>query len=494
MALPLPLPRSLRWRLLVATFVATAVAVLLAGWLLSGLFREHVTRQFVATLTTELDQVTARFELDANGRPLLDPARLSDPRWTRPYSGLYWQIDEMAGAAPRRGVLRSRSLWDTELRAPTDAPADGEVHVHEVAGPGGAELLLVERTVRMAPGRGAAWRLLVAADRRDSAAAVAEFNRLLAGSLAVLLGLLMVAATAQVAMGLAPLKALRRGLNAVREGRQQFLEGEFPQEVQPLVDDFNGVLQRNTEIVVRARTQAGNLAHAIKTPLAVMAQGAISAQQHPETLVALPAFVTDQVEVVRRHVNWHLARSRAAAAQGMPGVRAEVAPVAQALVRVMSRVHAERGLQFDIAVVEPGLAFAGEEQDLQEMLGNLIDNACKWARSAVHIAASRVPEAATPQLRLVVEDDGPGITVEQRKQALSRGVRLDEATPGSGLGLAIVHELAELYGGHVTLGSGRLGGLKAELLLPRTRSAMPSTTVANRLVDDVAVTNYHAQP
>ncbi|MDZ5455230.1 ATP-binding protein (plasmid) [Azohydromonas lata] len=494
MRMAVPLPRSLRWRLLAATFVGTAVAVLLAGWLLSGLFREHVTQQFVATLATELDQVTARFEVDANGQPLLDPARLSDPRWTRPYSGLYWQIDEMAGTVPRRGVLRSRSLWDAELQAPADALADGEVHVHEVAGPGGAELLLVERTVRMAAGRTTVWRLLVAADRRDTAAAVAHFNRLLAASLAVLLGLLMAGAVTQVVVGLAPLSALRRGLNAVREGRRQLLEGEFPQEVQPLVDDFNGVLQRNTEIVVRARTQAGNLAHAIKTSLAVMAQGAISAQQHPETLVALPAFVTDQVEVVRRHVNWHLARSRAAAAQGMPGVRAEVGPVVQALVRVMSRVHAERGLQFDIAVVEPGLAFAGEEQDLQEMLGNLIDNACKWARSSVHIAASRVPEAGTPQLRLVVEDDGPGIAAEERKHALSRGVRLDEAAPGSGLGLAIVHELAELYGGNVMLGSGRLGGLKAELLLPRTRSAMLSTTAPSLLAGDVAATVYHAEP
>jgi signal transduction histidine kinase len=487
------LPRSLRWRLLAATFVATAVAVLLAGWLLSGLFREHVTRQFVATLTSELDQVTARFEVDVNGQPALDTARLSDPRWTRPYSGLYWQIDEMAGAAPRRGVLRSRSLGDAELRAPADALVDGEVHVHELAGPGGADLLLVERTVRMAAGPSTAWRLLVAADRRDTAAAVTRFNRLLAASLAVLLGLLMAAAATQVALGLAPLKALQRGLNAVREGRQQRLEGEFPQEVQPLVDDFNSVLQRNAEIVVRARTQAGNLAHAIKTPLAVMAQGAISACQHPEALAALPAFVTDQVEVVRRHVNWHLARSRAAAAQGMPGVRAEVAPTVDALVRVMSHVHAERGLRIETAVAEPGLAFAGEEQDLQEMLGNLIDNACKWAHSLVHIAAARVPGAGIPQLRLVVEDDGPGIAAEQRKQALARGMRLDEAAPGSGLGLAIVYELAELYGGKVTLTGGRLGGLKVELLLPRVRSATDPTRVHSRPADNVAVPDRHAE-
>jgi signal transduction histidine kinase len=460
------LPRSLRWRLLAATFVAVAVAIAAAGWMLSGLFREHVTRQFATVLTAELDQVTARFELDAQGRPRLDPAALSDPRWTRPYSGLYWQVDQMGGAAPRRGVLRSRSLWDAELQAPADRLADGQVHVHEVAGPGGAALLMVERTVRLAPDGATAWRLLVAADRHEAVEAIERFNGVLALSLAALLGLLLLAAVAQVAIGLAPLKVLQQGLTAVREGRSPRLQGRFPLEVQPLVDGFNSVLERNAEVVARARTQAGNLAHAIKTPLAAMAQAAGSARQHPQELAELPGLVAEQVEVARRHVNWHLARSRAAAAQGVPGMRAELAPIVAGLLRVMSRVHGDRGLRLDAAAVAPGLAFAGETQDLQEMLGNLLDNACKWARSSVRISATRVEGTTAPQLRLAIEDDGPGIETAQREQALARGGRLDESAPGSGLGLAIVRELADLYGGRLSLARSALGGLGVELLLP----------------------------
>jgi signal transduction histidine kinase len=464
--------RSLRWRLLAATFVAVSVAVVMAGWVLSGLFREHVTRQFAAALTAELDQVTARFEPDAQGQPRLDPAGLSDPRWTRPYSGLYWQVDQTGGtAAPRRGVLRSRSLWDAELQAPADELADGQVHVHEVDGPGGAALLLVERTVRIASDGPTAWRLLVAADRRQTAEAAERFNGVLALSLAALLGLLLLAAGAQVAIGLAPLNALQHGLAAVREGRLQRLQGRFPQEVQPLVDDFNGVLQRNAEVVARARTQAGNLAHALKTPLAAMAQAASSARHRPDELAGLAGLVSEQVEIARRHVNWHLARSRAAAAQGVPGMRAELAPIVAGLVRVMARVHDERGVHIDAAAIAPALAFAGESQDLQEMLGNVLDNACKWARSTVRISAMPVQGTGVPRLRVVIEDDGPGIAEERREQALARGNRLDESTPGSGLGLAIVRELADLYAGQLLLSRADLGGLRVELLLPRVSTA-----------------------
>lgn len=464
--LRLTLLRSLRWRLHAATFVAVVVAVVMAGWVLSGLFREHVTRQFAAALTAELDQITARFELDAQRRPRLDSAGLSDPRWTRPYSGLYWQVDQTGGAAPRRGVLRSRSLWDAELQAPADQLADGGVHVHEVTGPGGAALLLVERTVRIAAGGAGAWRLLVAADRHETSQAIKRFNGVLALSLTALLGLLLLAATAQVAIGLAPLRALQQAVVVVREGREQRLHGRFPLEVQPLVDDFNSVLERNAEVVARARTQAGNLAHAIKTPLAAMAQAAGSARQHPDELAALPGLVAEQVEIARRHVHWHLARSRAAAAQGVPGMRAEVAPIVAGLVRVMSRVHGHRGLRMETEAVLPGLAFAGEIQDLQEMLGNLLDNACKWGRSTIRISATPVQAAGAPRLQILVEDNGPGIAEDQHKQALARGSRLDETTLGSGLGLAIVHELCGFYGGELSLSRSELGGLKAALLLP----------------------------
>ena len=455
--------RSLRVRLLAATLVAMAVALVLAGLLLAGLFRDHVLHQFSQNLTAQLDQITARLDFDAAGQPQIDPRGLSDPRWSRPYSGLYWQVDG-AGPALQHGVLRSRSLWDASLSVPADALADGVVHVHEVDGPGGARLLVAERTVTGSGAPAAPWRLIVAADLRETVRAADRFNGVLAASLAVLLALLCTAALIQVAIGLAPLRALQRALAAVQAGTARRLEGSFPSEVQPLVDDFHAVLQRNDEVVARARTQAGNLAHAIKTPLAAMSQAAALAQQRPEAGAELATLVQEQVDVARRHVDWHLARARAAAAHGVPGARVPVQPVVGGLLRVLERVHAERGLVLQCAPIAPDLAFAGEVQDLQEILGNLLDNACKWARHTVQVSAARAGPGGA--LRIVIDDDGPGIDAGRREAVMARGARLDESVPGSGLGLAIVHELVGLYGGTVQLLAAPAGGLRVELGLP----------------------------
>jgi signal transduction histidine kinase len=455
--------RSLRFRLLAATLAGLLVALLLAGMFLAGLFRDHVFRQFEAGLSTHLDQVTARLEFDPAGRPQVEPQTLSDPRWSRPYSGLYWQVDGAAQGAPQRGVLRSRSLWDVALVVDADALAVGTTHVHEVTGPEGARLLLVERTVRH---EGAPWRLMVASDLRDTQAAVARFNGVLAGSLAVLLALLCAAAVAQVSVGLAPLRALQRALAAVHDGAEQRLGGRFPAEVQPLIDDFNGVLARNAEVVARARTQAGNLAHAIKTPLAAMSHAAATAQRQPEAAPELAPLVLEQVAVARRHVDWHLARSRAAAAQGLPGARVPLAPVLTGLLRVLERVHAERGVVVVCEPIDVGCAFAGEIQDLQEILGNVLDNAFKWARHGVRLSATMESTPDGPRLQVVVDDDGPGIDGDRRALVMARGARLDESVSGSGLGLAIVQELVGLYGGHVSLSTAPIGGLRAELTLP----------------------------
>ena len=458
--------RSLRLRLLLATLVAAALAVLLAGAGLSALFRDHARRQVEHTLTAQLDQLTARLESDAAGQPAIDPAALSDPRWSRPYSGLYWQLDTVADGAPQRGALRSRSLWDTALELPRDVLADGAVHAHEASGPGGARVLVLERTVKAGEGGDSAWRLMVAADLRELQDATARFTGALTASLAVLLVLLGTAALAQVSVGLAPLRALQRSVVDVHEGRVPRLAGRFPSEVQPLVDDFNRVLDRNAEIVARARHQAGNLAHAVKTPLATLRQAAAAAQRRDGAAAGLPALVQQQVDVAQRHVDWHLARARAAAAQGLPGARVAVAPVIDALVRVMNKVHGERNLQI---VVEPGgqaCDFAGEAQDLQEVLGNVLDNACKWARHEVRVAARRHEVPQGMRLRVTVEDDGPGIAPELRESVLARGARLDESVPGSGLGLAIVRELVDLYGGTIALGAAAGGGLSVELDLP----------------------------
>jgi signal transduction histidine kinase len=458
--------RSLRFRLLAATLIAVAVALVLAGLLMASLFRDHVMRQFSQGLNAQLDQITARLEFDASGQPQIDPQALSDPRWSLPYSGLYWQVDGAINEQ-QRGALRSRSLWDATLILPGDVLADGVVHVHEVNGPDGARLLLVERTITRDELRATPWRLIVAGDLRETLSAVARFNGVLATSLAALLGLLCAAALAQVAIGLAPLRALQRRLTLVRAGAAQRLDGSFPQEVQPLIDDFNAVLDRNAEVVARARTQAGNLAHAIKTPLAAMSQAAAGALQRPQASANLATLVEEQVGVARRHVDWHLARARAAAAQGLPGARVMLQPVVSGLLRVMERVHADRRLGLQCAPMAAELAFAGEVQDLQEILGNLLDNACKWARHEIHVSAAPIESARGARLRIVIDDDGPGIEPDRRDTVMARGARLDESVPGSGLGLAIVNELVGLYGGSVRLDIAPMGGLRVEVELPR---------------------------
>ncbi len=462
--------RSLRFRLLAVTVAGVAVAVVLAGLVLSGLFREHVQRQFEAALVQQLDQVTARLEFDAQGQPAIAAQALSDPRWLKPYSGLYWQVDAMApDGRGRAGVLRSRSLWDTSLTLQVDALADGAVHMHEVAGPQGAPLLVLERTVRAEGVDAARWRLIVAADLQATQAATAQFTRVLALSLAALLVLLAAAAWAQVAVGLRPLQALQRGLQDVQQARTTRLQGAFPAEMQPLVDDFNAVLERNAEVVERARTQAGNLAHALKTPLSVLENAACApAPSDGAALAALAALVREQVQVARRHIDWHLARSRVAASAHLPGQRTALESVVGGLVRVMNKVHAGRGVDITVALPDAPLFFAGEAQDLQEMLGNLLDNACKWAQSTVRLQA-QVLGGQPSQMVVSVEDDGPGIGAAQRAQAVERGVRLDETVPGTGLGLAIVQDLAALYGGRLELEPADLGGLRVVLVLPAAR-------------------------
>ena len=463
---------SLRFRLLAATVLALSVALLLAGLLLSGFFKQEVERQFEATLRQQLDQLTSSLEFNTAGELLPMVRTLPDPRWQRPYSGLYWQID-----GPEN-VQRSRSLWDAVLTLPADPLSDGQVHAHQSAGPQGARLLVLERSVHAPEFPASAWRVAVAADTRSTQDAVKRFGSVLVFSLSALLLLLVLAAFAQVYVGLRPLRSLEQALKELREGRSQALQGNFPQELLPLTDDFNRVLERQAQTLARARQQAGNLAHAVKTPLAVLSQAVTQSQTgsagtSPAPLAQLVQLVNEQVALAKRHIDWHLARARSAGAQRLPGQRTPVAPALAGLVRVMQRVHAARELRIELDFSEPadpadtGLVFAGEEQDLQEMLGNLLDNACKWARHRVHVHAQALPRGnAGGQLLVRIEDDGAGIDESLRLQVMSRGVRVDESVPGSGLGLAIVADLVALYGGSLQLGQSALGGLKVELLLP----------------------------
>jgi signal transduction histidine kinase len=451
---PATLRDSLRLRLLATTLVWIVASIVVAGWGLGNLFRSHVEAQFNADLGTHLDQLTAHLVLDGDGRPTLS-VPMSDPRFNRPFGGLYWQVDRNAGQATPaiKGALRSRSLWDQVLAVPADVALDGEIHRHRIGGPKESALGAIERAVRIDD---VSLRLIVAANEKLMVEPVARFNGALWLALGVLgLGLAF-AALLQVVVGLAPLRQLRLALGRVRDGGTRHLEGRFPTEIRPLVDDFNIVLTQNAEIVERARTHAGNLAHALKTPLSVLAN---TARGKDDELARL---VVGQVESAQKHIDYHLARAKAAAAVRMPGARTPVKAVLDGLVRTMQRIHAERNLKLMISLTVEDLAFRGEEQDLQEMLGNLLDNACKWAASRVQIHA----RIEGDRLDIRIDDDGPGIAPDQREAMVCRGARADEQMPGTGLGLAIVDDLARLYGGQVALAESPLGGLAANLSLP----------------------------
>ena len=448
---------SLRIRLLAGTLVWIVISILVAGWGLGQLFHQHVEAQFDVELMNHLDQLTAQLILDEQNQAQV---RLlpSDPRLNKPLSGLYWQIDQIAvaGELPTKAVLRSRSLWDETLSVPADTPTDGEIHQHRIDGPQGVALRVLERTVTIDTN---SLRLMVAANESLMTEPIEDFKGHLWMALGILGMGLTLAALMQVFVGLAPLRSMQNALGRVRHGDARNIEGTFPNEIMPLVNEFNTVLAQNAEVVERARTQAGNLAHALKTPLSVLANAANAPEKRDDDLARL---VASQVDTVRKQVDYHLSRAQAAASVQVPGMRTAVEPVIRGLVRVMQRVYADRQIEFVLLPDQGNLVFRGEEQDLQEMLGNLIDNASKWARSRIEIQVSD----ESGKFRVSIDDDGKGIAETERDQVLKRGVRADEQIPGTGLGLAITADLARMYGGDLVLAKSSLGGLQASLILP----------------------------
>ncbi|WP_042444121.1 sensor histidine kinase [Azospirillum sp. B510] len=444
---------SLRFRLLAGAAVWVALALLLAGWIIADLFQTHVRQRFEAELATHLEQLAAVLEIGADGKPALRQP-LSDPRFRRPLSGLYWQVGE-SGAGP----LRSRSLWDSILDLPADRVEDGGLHRHDTAGPANQSLTVLERFILL-PERAEPVRIAVAADRAELAAVTRSFNATLALSLAILAAALIVAALIQVQIGLKPLSRLHGALTEVRAGRRKRFDVAMPTEIRPLVEDLNALLAHAEEVVGRGRLQAGNLAHALKTNLAVLANEAAALDEGNARAVG--TLMARQVELMRRHVDHHMARARAAAARGVPGISTPVLDCVSALARVMGKLSgsAAPDIRVDAAA---GLRFAGEREDLDEMLGNLLDNACKWARGRVDVTCRA---EADGMLTVTLDDDGPGLPADCREAVLEPGVRLDEGTPGSGLGLAVVRDVARLYGGDIRLDASPLGGLRAVVRLP----------------------------
>jgi signal transduction histidine kinase len=437
-------PASLRRRLTVAALLWLALALAASGLVLRVAFEDSVERTFQLRLLTAVRGLAAVLEVTEDGRPtMLRP--LGDPRFDQPFSGWYWQVADDNGT-----ILRSRSLWDTTL--PLNAATDpGGITFARVEGPQGEILLTAERDLTF-PDRERPLHVTVAASRHDIDRELKAFDRLLLVSFILLAAGLAAAMAVQVSYGLKPLKRLTHELENLRRHAGGRLSGGYPAEIAPLAEALNTVLDHDAELVERARTHVGNLAHGLKTPLSVMRAELSSGAADPDVLA-------DQVERMGRMVEHHLTRARAEASSARAlGTTVPVAPVVADIAAMLEKIHAGRGLALSNQCAASA-HFAGDSDDLAELVGNLMENACKWARTQVRVSAP-----AGPPLVLTVEDDGPGLSEEECAQATRRGARLDESAPGHGLGLAIVRDLAELYGGRLELDRSELGGLRARLI------------------------------
>ena len=453
---------SLAARLIAAAAVWTMLALAGGGLVLSNAFRQAALDNFDASLKADMDGLIAAAQPDeSNGVVLQD--RFVAREFDRVYSGLYFQIRPAAPGQP--GAQISRSLFDRTI-TPTRVEKRGTLAYAYADGPDNQQLRVLEQrvdfpnTATPEPNDTEAYTFLVAGDLAQVEAESRAFNGTLIWSF-VLLGLgLVVAILLQVRIGLLPLRRLKDALHRIRDGKALRLEGEFPAEIAPLAAELNSLIEHSSEIVGRARTHVSNLAHFLKTPLSVLASEA-EADRGP-----LAEQVKKQVEVMRRQVDHYLTRARAAGSVNVLGNRTQVAPVLNDLARVLTRIHAAHDIVID-AECPADLFFRGERQDLEEMAGNLMDNACKWARRRVRVRVA--PNGA--RLVLTVEDDGPGLSSQDRQRVGERGERLDESVPGSGLGLAIVQDISKLYAGFFTLETSDLGGLTTRLDLP----AMPAS-------------------
>jgi signal transduction histidine kinase len=446
--IPLPDRKSLTFRLVVGASLLCGATLLAAYVLLTTLFDLHLRRGVDADLVDRLDDLAAGLETTADGSFAM--ARAPDvPKYERQLSGQYWQV-EANGQPP----IRSRSLWDARLPEASPNAELGSISLRMIKGPRSERLRLAQRSLQF---QDPAVRVTfsVAADLAPALAAARQFSRILGVSLAVLGIGLVSALVLQVRVGLRPLEEIKSALAAIRAGTVTRLSDDAPTEIAPLAHELNALLDHHGSLIDRARGHAGDLAHALKTPLAVL-RNEMENEATPDRKLSL-----EQIDAMTDAVQHHLARAQAVGGARLLGVRADAAHAIEALARTLPRMS-DRDIEVEVALSAKPLWFAGEAQDLSELLGNLLDNACKWAAGKVRIAAAR----ANDRLKVEIGDDGPGIAADQRAKALQRGGRLDERKPGSGLGLTIALDLATLYGGSLTLGQSALGGLKIELDLP----------------------------
>jgi signal transduction histidine kinase len=455
---------SLAIRLFVSSAAWTLLVLPIAAMALISMNRGIVERNVDEQIDQDMDYLVGHSE-PGNGVGLQDPGNLPQSLYTAPFSGWYWQIKPLGGAG--EPILKSASLVSETLKTPTQfraEPDSKQVYRSYVDGPDNQSLRIVERrVVHMNGDEREVYIYSVTRRASDIEDQVRSFTTMVVVALSVLGTGLLVATFFQVRFGLMPLRDIGARLAAIRSGDAARLEGELPDEIMPLQRELNELIQSNHDIVERSRTHVGNLAHALKTPLSVITN---EARGRPEDFAAK---IVEQASIMGEHITHHLARAQAAARAGAVGGVTPIRPALNSVINALRRIYTERELEFDFACPDDA-KFPGEKADFQEMAGNLLDNACKWARSKVDVKVMLDSSGASLNgqsfIVLLVDDDGPGLSAEARAAGAKRGKRLDETKPGTGLGLSIVVDLAHMYKGECTLEVAPIGGLRARLVLP----------------------------
>ncbi len=446
--------RTLRWRL-VATSAGWVIATLLvSATVLVLFFRDHIERRFDGSLADHLEELVAASEVAADGTFVLS-WRPFDPRFNRPRSSWYWQVRQEG-----RTLARSDSLSGAELPV-GDAPIGPSV-TRELGGPSGEALRAVEQAVTL-PRGASRFVYTLAGPVADIDADVARFTVQIAATMTLLAAGLLAAVFFQVRFGLKPLRAVREALSRVRTGASERLDGAFPEEIGPLVEELNALLERNAAMLERARAHAADLAHALKNPLTVIKN------ESGSMTGATGDVLRKEVDAMSAAIDRHLSRARAAGGRAIPGLSTDVGDVVDDLRYSLERVHRDRNLAIEAGDLD-GRTVLGEREDLEEMLGNVMDNACKWAERRVLVGAA----SRDGRVLITIDDDGPGLPANRLEEVLRRGARLDESTPGTGMGLAIVRDLVEAYNGSLGLARSPLGGLRVTVSLPCVGSTAAS--------------------
>jgi signal transduction histidine kinase len=438
---------SLRLRLLGYATAIVAVALLVTGFGLASLFERFAERRTGHELDVYLSQIAGGLRFDDAGEVTLThyPA---DPRFTKVFGGLYWQVSK----AGEDVVLRSRSLWDAELILPEDALRPGQTHTHTELGPTQTDVLIHETAVVVPTKQGnQQMRIAVAVDANDLMVQVDEFNDDMMLGLGVLGVVLLVGFAVQIREGLKPMQALRENIAQIRNGEAKRLKGPVPAEVAPLVDEVNALLELQEQDMIRARDRAADLAHGLKTPLTALASDVLVLREKGETDLA--ASIEDLAAKMRRHMDREMVRARHR--HGRYAQAVVLQPALQAIVRTLERMPQGRTLQF-IQQDSGDLGVAMDPDDLNDVFGNLLENAVRFARSKICIGITQ----QEGRVQICIEDDGEGLSPEQIDLVTQRGKRLDTQGAGAGLGLAIVCDIVEANDGKIRFDSSPMGGLR----------------------------------